>query len=109
MFSDRHLVRSERLPGTWSWEIFRKSKPLVVRLYGENFSSEAAAKLAGEKALRELLDDPAGEARRSEFVSRHSDPFCANCNWPMSLARRLPAGRSVARTVRLSMRPLRSR
>jgi len=40
----------------WKWEILRRSKPLGVRLYEDGFGSEQAAKLAGEKALKELLE-----------------------------------------------------
>ena len=43
------------------WEIQRRSTPIGVRLNGEGFKSEIAAKLAGEKALRELLDGLAQE------------------------------------------------
>jgi hypothetical protein len=45
----------------WSWEIHRRSKPLGIKLYGDGFKSEPAAKLAGEKPLRRLLDDLAQE------------------------------------------------
>jgi len=45
----------------WGWEIQRRSKPLGVRLDGNGFKSEFAAKLAGEKALREFLDGLAQE------------------------------------------------
>ncbi len=37
-------------------EILRRSQPLGVRLTGGDFESEKAARLAGERALRELLD-----------------------------------------------------
>jgi hypothetical protein len=40
----------------WEWEILRRSKPLGIRLCGDGLKSEQAAKLAGEKALRELLE-----------------------------------------------------
>jgi hypothetical protein len=50
----RTLYRRAKL--LWAWEILRRSKPLGVRLYGDGFKSEQAAKLAGEKALRELLE-----------------------------------------------------
>jgi hypothetical protein len=43
-------------PPQWQWEIKRRPKPLGVRIYATGFKSEKAAKLAGEKALRELLD-----------------------------------------------------
>jgi hypothetical protein len=38
----------------WTWEIQRVPE-LGVKLYERGFLSEAAAKLAGEKALRDLL------------------------------------------------------
>jgi hypothetical protein len=46
-------VRSQGRPPKWRWEIQRRSKPLGVVICGDGFSSEFAAKLAGEKALRE--------------------------------------------------------
>jgi hypothetical protein len=54
-------VKRRRRLREWSWEIQRRSKPLGVRLDGDGFKSEFAAKLAGEKALRELLDGLAQE------------------------------------------------
>jgi hypothetical protein len=48
----------------WRWEIQRRPKPLGAKLYGGGFKSESAAKLAGEKALRELLEGIAKEARQ---------------------------------------------
>jgi hypothetical protein len=55
------VVRRRRRLREWSWEIQRRSKPLGVRLNGDGFKSESAAKLAGEKALRQLLDGLAEE------------------------------------------------
>jgi hypothetical protein len=54
-------VKRRRRLREWSWEIQRRSKPLGVRLDGDGFKSEFAAKLAGEKALRDLLDGLAPE------------------------------------------------
>jgi hypothetical protein len=54
-------VKRRRRLREWSWEIQRRSKPLGVRLDGDGFKSEFAAKLAGEKALRDLLDGLAKE------------------------------------------------
>ena len=56
-FSDDYFVVTKRggRPGAWAWEIQRRSKPIGVRLDGDGFESEFAAKLAGEEALRELL------------------------------------------------------
>ncbi|MGA6939148.1 MAG: hypothetical protein WB041_27775 [Pseudolabrys sp.] len=62
-FSDDYFVvtkRRRRLE-EWSWEIQRRSTPIGVRLHANGFKSELAAKLAGEKALRELLDGLAQE------------------------------------------------
>ena len=50
----RTLYRRAKL--LWAWEILRRSKPIGVRLYGDGFTSEQAAKLAGEKTLVELLE-----------------------------------------------------
>jgi hypothetical protein len=52
---------SSTLCGEWWWEIRRRSKPLGLKLYGDGFKSEPAAKLAGEKALRTVLDGLAQE------------------------------------------------
>jgi hypothetical protein len=43
-------------PPRWQWEIQRRPKPLGVKLCEAGFKSESAAKLAGEKALRKLVD-----------------------------------------------------
>jgi hypothetical protein len=51
------VTRQDRTTCTWTWEIERRSKPLGIRLYHNGFSSEPAAKLAGEKSLRRLLED----------------------------------------------------
>jgi hypothetical protein len=47
---------------TWIWTIEGQPRPLDVKLSKGGFRSEKAAKLAGEKALRELLDGLANEA-----------------------------------------------
>jgi hypothetical protein len=65
--NDYYVVTSRRgeHPERWSWEIRRKSKPLGIRLTGEDFQSNAAAQLAGKKALEDFLDDLSKEERRS--------------------------------------------
>jgi hypothetical protein len=40
----------------WGWEIRRRSAPISLRIYRDSFKSESDARLAGEKALNELLD-----------------------------------------------------
>jgi len=61
--SNDYFVATKRRgrPRRWAWEILRQSRPLGIRLNGDGFKSEFAAKLAGEKALRELLDGLAQE------------------------------------------------
>jgi len=53
-FSDDYFVitKAQGRPRAWAWEIRRRSKPIGVRLNGNGFKSEFAAKLAGEKALK---------------------------------------------------------
>ena len=55
--TDYYLETSRRgeHPERWSWEIRRKSKPLGIKLGGEGFQSESAAKSAGKRALDEFL------------------------------------------------------
>jgi hypothetical protein len=55
------VVKRPSRDSLWAWEILRKPKPLGVRLYGDDFKSEQAAKLAGEKALHALLTDLANK------------------------------------------------
>jgi hypothetical protein len=56
--SDYSLVITslDRLKGPWGWEIQRKSTPLGIRNYDSDFKTKAAARIAGEKAIREFLD-----------------------------------------------------
>jgi hypothetical protein len=49
---------------TWVWEIQRRSMPLGVRLDHNGFASELAAKLAGEKALKLLVDGIVEEEKK---------------------------------------------
>jgi hypothetical protein len=58
-------VTSSRQPPQWQWEIKGRPKPLGIKLFANGFKSEHAAKLAGEKALRELLDGIAREHSKS--------------------------------------------
>ena len=47
------IVRRRRM---WSWEIQRRSKPLDARFDGDDFDTPAAAKRAGEEALKDFLE-----------------------------------------------------
>jgi len=58
-------ITSSGKPPQWQWEIKGRPKPLGIKLYANGFKSENAAKLAGEKALRELLDGLAREQSKS--------------------------------------------
>jgi hypothetical protein len=48
--------RGER-PDRWSWEIRRKSVPLGIKMTGDGFLSDTAAKFAGKRALADFLSD----------------------------------------------------
>jgi hypothetical protein len=65
----------------WRWEIRRRSKPLGIKFYDDDFKSEHMAKLAGEQALvvfldglcRELQAGREGEAGRGRSDDREPD------------------------------------
>ena len=65
--TDYYLVTSRRgeHPERWSWEIRRKSKPLGIKLSGDGFQSESAAKFAGKRALDDFLSELAKEEQRN--------------------------------------------
>jgi hypothetical protein len=44
-------------------EILRKSKPLGIKMTGDGFQSETAAKSAGKQALQDFLSDLAKEEK----------------------------------------------
>ena len=50
------ITKRDGQPPTWQWQILRMSKPLGIKLSGGDFKWEYSAKVAGEKALKELLD-----------------------------------------------------
>jgi hypothetical protein len=58
------IRRRSGRPPLWTWEIQRRPEPLKVRFYEDGFKSPFAAKLAGEKALRQFLDQLAKEEQR---------------------------------------------
>ena len=65
--TDYYLVTSRRgeNPERWGWEIRRTSKPLGIKLSGDGFQSDSAAKFAGKRALDEFLSELAKEEQRS--------------------------------------------
>ena len=46
------------------WEIQRRSRSLGIKLYGDGFESETVAKVLGEKALRQFLENLAEENKK---------------------------------------------
>jgi len=63
--SNDYVVITRRDPRlrTWSWEILRRSTPLGIKLTGHDFESAMAARLAGERALKDLLHSLARDNR----------------------------------------------
>ena len=59
------VTRPHGRPPAWTWEIQRRPKPLGEKLSGGDFKTESAAKLAGEKALAELLARLADEEKNA--------------------------------------------
>jgi hypothetical protein len=57
------VTRSHGRPPVWRWEIQRRPIELGIKVYGTDFKTESAAKLAGEKALVAFRDDLAKEER----------------------------------------------
>jgi hypothetical protein len=55
--NDYYVVTSRRgqQPERWIWEIHRKSTPLGVKLTGEEYQSDMAARFAGKQALADFL------------------------------------------------------
>ena len=58
-------TRPHGRPPLWRWEFQRRPKELGIKVYGTNFKTESAAKLAGERALVALLDRLAKEERNA--------------------------------------------
>jgi hypothetical protein len=64
--NDYYVVTSRRgeYPNRWSWEICRKSKPLGIKMTGDGYQSDTAARYAGRQALADFLLDLAQEEKR---------------------------------------------
>ena len=60
VITSQHSERPER----WSWEIRRKSMPLGIKMTGDGFQSDMAAKFAGKRALADFLSDLSKEEKR---------------------------------------------
>jgi hypothetical protein len=65
--ADQYFVvtRSHGRAPAWTWEIQRRPKALGIHVYGPDFDTESAAKLAGQKALAAFLDGLAKEERNA--------------------------------------------
>ena len=55
LVADYFVIVTHSAASSWRWEIRRKSRPLGIRLSEGNYRSKQAARLAGEKALRDFL------------------------------------------------------
>ena len=64
--NDYYVITSLRVrhPDRWSWEIRRKSKPLGIKMTGDGYQSDTAAKFAGKRALAEFLTELSREEKR---------------------------------------------
>jgi hypothetical protein len=64
---DYYLVTftTNERPYPWAWEIKRRSKPMGIRLTGNCFQSQAAAEVAGNRALKQFLEALAKEEKRT--------------------------------------------
>ena len=65
--ADQYFVvtRFRGRPPSWTWEIQGRPKELGIKVYGTDFKTEPAAKLAGERALVAFLDGLAKEERNA--------------------------------------------
>jgi hypothetical protein len=64
--NDYYVVTSRRgeYPDRWSWEIRRKSTPLGIKMTGDGYQSDTAARFAGKRALADFLLDLSQEEKR---------------------------------------------
>jgi hypothetical protein len=60
VITSRRGVHLER----WGCEILRKSKPLGIKMTGDGFRSDTAARSAGKQALADFLSDLLREEKR---------------------------------------------
>jgi hypothetical protein len=56
--------RQRESPDRWNWEIRRKSKPLGIKMIGDGFQSDTAARFAGKQALADFLFELLKEEER---------------------------------------------
>jgi hypothetical protein len=51
-------------PDRWGWEIRRKSTPLGIKMIGDGYQSDTAARIAGRQALADFLIELLKEEKR---------------------------------------------
>jgi len=61
-----YFVAVEGSNSSWAWQIHRKSRPLGVKVIGGPLRTEQAARLAGERALRDFLEGLSQEVERQQ-------------------------------------------
>jgi hypothetical protein len=61
---DYYVITSRLSPDRWSWEIRRKSKPLGIKIIGDGYQSDRAARFARKQALEDFLFDLLKEEER---------------------------------------------
>jgi hypothetical protein len=59
-----YFVGVEGSASSWSWQIHRTSQPFGVKIIAGPFTTEQAARLAGEEALRDFLERLTEETER---------------------------------------------
>src|SRR5260370_11697117 len=77
--NDYYVVTSRRGERTdrWSWEILRKSTPLGIKMTGDGYQSDTAARFAGTQALADFLSDLLQAEKRKQDHSDWAAPALA--------------------------------
>jgi hypothetical protein len=67
LINDYYVVTSRRgqQPERWGWEIHRKSTPLGIKMTGDGYQSDTAARFAGNRALADFVIELSKEDKRS--------------------------------------------
>ena len=64
--NDYYIITFVRVghPDRWGWEMPRKSKPLGIKMTGDGYQSDTAAKFAGQRVLAKFLAELSREEKR---------------------------------------------
>jgi hypothetical protein len=57
---------NDTYPPSFRWQIMRRGEPMGVRIEGDGFPSYQAARLAGERALADFLEQLEREKKRGD-------------------------------------------